>query len=173
PALYDGGDDVTPVPGAAVPDLDPAPAVPTEAPKKRSGRFARFVLGLGVAAVLVLGFAIFAAWARSGYYVAFDEAGQVVIYQGKKDGILWFGPTREATGAYARDELDDDSVELVDLRPEFESQSSAARFVAERLAVTTTTTAPPTTTPPSTTTSIPVITPATTAATSTTTTVAG
>ncbi|MEO6569919.1 MAG: Stp1/IreP family PP2C-type Ser/Thr phosphatase, partial [Ilumatobacteraceae bacterium] len=92
PALYDGGDDVTPVPGAAVPDLDPAPApaVPTEAPKKRSGRFARFVLGLGVAAVLVLGFAIFAAWARSGYYVAFDEAGQVVIYQGKKDGILWF-----------------------------------------------------------------------------------
>ena len=91
------------------------------------------MLGLGVAAVLVLAFAILAAWARSGYFVAFDDDGQVGIYQGKQDGVLWFEPTREAIGQYDRDELDDESIELVEQRPEFESQASAAQFVAERL----------------------------------------
>ena len=145
PKLYDGGEDVEPVLGAATPILGDAPAVatPPVAPpvaiskkarrKKRTGRLARFVLALGVASVLILGFAILAAWARSGYFVAFDDNGQVVIYQGRQDSVLWFDPTREATGVYERDELDEDSVELVELRPEFESQASAERFVAERL----------------------------------------
>lgn len=141
--LYDGGDDVTPVPGAAVPILDPDPdadATPTDAPKpkrKRLARLARFVLALGVAAVLILGFAIFAAWARSGYFVAFDDDGQVVIYQGREDSVLWFDPTREAFGPF-RDELDDDKIALVEERPNFESQASAERFVSSRLTPTTT-----------------------------------
>jgi serine/threonine protein phosphatase PrpC len=138
PALYDGGDDVAPVEGAITPDVEPEPE-----PPKKGGRFARFILGLGVAAVLVLAFAIFAAWARSGYFVAFDDSGQVGIYQGKQDGVLWFEPTREAVGQYGRDELDDESIALVEERPEFESQASAAQFVAERLTPVTTTTVPP------------------------------
>jgi serine/threonine protein phosphatase PrpC len=141
PALYDGGGDITPVEGAITPNV-----TPEAAPTKRGGRFARFVLGLGVAAVLVLAFAILAAWARSGYFVAFDDDGEVVIYQGKQDGVLWFEPTREATGQYDRDELDAESIELVERRQEFESQSSAAQFVAERLTPTTTTSTTTTTT---------------------------
>ena len=149
--LYDGGDDVTPVPGAAVPIVDPdtdtdpdtdgdADATPTEAPKpkrKRLAGLARFVLALGVAAVLILGFAILAAWARSGYFVAFDDDGQVVIYQGREDSVLWFDPTREALGPF-RDELDDETIALVEEQPNFESQASAERFVSERLTPTTT-----------------------------------
>jgi protein phosphatase len=139
PALYDGGDDVTPVPGAALPVTDAAPE-PEPPKRKRFARFARFVLGLGVAAVLVLGFAILAAWARSGYFVAFDEDGTVGIYQGKS--VLWFEPTREATGQFSRDELDDKSIDLVIDEPNFESQASAEIYVAERLSPTTTTTVP-------------------------------
>ena len=138
--LYDGGDDVTPVPGAAVPIVDADDATPTEAPKpkrKRLAGFARFVLALGVAAVLILGFAILAAWARSGYFVAFDDDGQVVIYQGREDSVLWFDPTREALGPF-RDELDDETIALVEEQPNFESQASAERFVSERLTPTTT-----------------------------------
>lgn len=145
-ALYDGGDDVTPVPGAAMPivepDADPAgDTTPTDGatPKpKRLARLTRFVLVLGVAAVLILGFAILAAWARSGYFVAFDDDGQVVIYQGREDSVLWFDPTREAFGPF-RDELDDDKIALVENQPSFESQASAERFVSERLTPTPTT----------------------------------
>ena len=147
----DDHDDETPSPPA--PATEPGP----RKQQKQGGRLVRFVLVLGVAAVLVLGFAILAAWARSGYFVAFDDNGQVGIYQGKQDGVLWFEPTREATGRYTRDELDDESIMLVELRPEFESQASAAQFVAERLspiAATTpsrTSTTPTSTTPTSTT----------------------
>lgn len=146
--LYDGGDDVTPAPGAAVPIVDPetdadadavGDATPTGAPKpkrKRLAGIARFVLALGVAAVLILGFAILAAWARSGYFVAFDDDGQVVIYQGREDSVLWFDPTREALGPF-RDELDTETIALVEEQPNFESQASAERFVSERLTPTT------------------------------------
>lgn len=99
--------------------------------RKRLAGFARFVLVLGVAAVMVLGFAVLAAWARSGYFVAFDDDGTVVIYQGRD--VLWFDPTAEAFGDLTRDELDEASIALVDDRPDFESQASAERFVAERL----------------------------------------
>ena len=115
-------------------------------PGRKGGRFARFVLGLGVAAVLVLGSAILAAWARSGYFVAFDDVGEVGIYQGKPDGVLWFEPTREATGQYTRDQLDEESIALVEERREFESQASASQFVADRLSPTTTTSTTTTTT---------------------------
>ncbi len=141
PALYDGGDDVTPVPGAAVPIVDAGtggdstttrPADVPRPKRKRLAGVARFVLVLGVAAVLILGFAILAAWARSGYFVAFDDDDQVVIYQGRQESILWFDPTREALGPF-RDELDDDKIALVDERPTFESQASAQLFVSQRL----------------------------------------
>jgi len=149
--LYDGGDDVTPVPGAAVPNVDPesdgsAAGQATEAPdpvvepkprRKRLAGLARFVLVLGVAAVLILGFAILAAWARSGYFVAFDEDDRVVIYQGRQGSVLWFDPTRESFGP-RRDELDVDLVLLVEEQPNFSSQASAERFVSERLTPTTT-----------------------------------
>jgi serine/threonine protein phosphatase PrpC len=131
---YDGGTDVAPVPGAVTPDVEPQPE-----PAGKGGRFARFVIGLGVAAVLVLSFAILAAWARGGYFVAFDTTGEVGIYQGSQDSVLWFEPTREATGQYSRDQLDEESIDLVEQRPEFESQASATQFVAERLSPTTTT----------------------------------
>ena len=61
---------------------------PEKMRRRRSGRLGRMLLALGAAAVLVLGFAILAAWARSGYYVAFDEDGTVAIYQGRERGSV-------------------------------------------------------------------------------------
>jgi hypothetical protein len=109
-----------------------APPPPPRARSRRAG-LARFLLIVGVAAVVVLACAIVAAWARSGYFVAFDDDGRVVIYQGREDGFLWFEPTAEAYGPYTRDELTDESVALVEDRVHFESQESATVFVAERL----------------------------------------
>jgi protein phosphatase len=118
-----------------LPEPEPQPAPPTGRRGKRTKRAGlfRFLLIVGVAAVVVLAAAIVAAWARSGYYVAFDEDDRVVIYQGREGGFLWFEPTAEAYGQYTRDELTEESVALVEDQVHFESQESAARFVAERL----------------------------------------
>ena len=118
---------------AAPPDASTPPPAKPKRKRSRGAGFARFLLVVGFCAVLVLGFAILAAWARSGYFVAFDDQDRVVIYQGREDGFLWFDPTAEAFGQFTRDELDDESVALVDARVHFESQDSAARFVAQRL----------------------------------------
>jgi serine/threonine protein phosphatase PrpC len=122
----------------AAPILPPRtdPVAPADSPvrkRSRTASFVRFLLVVGFAAVLVLGFAILAAWARSGYFVAFDDQDRVVIYQGHDGGILWFDPTVEALGQYSRDELDDASIALVEDRKTFETQESAAVFVSERL----------------------------------------
>ena len=131
---------------AAPADAAPADAAPTgRRVRRRIARIARFLLVLGVAAVIVLGFAILAAWARQGYFVAFDDDGQVGIYQGRS--VLWFEPTLEATGPFDREQLDEESVDLVYGEPDFESQGSAERYVAERLSPTTTTTTTTTTVP--------------------------
>lgn len=120
----------------------------------RSSRIARFLLTLGVATVLIIGFAVFAGWARSGYYIAFDSTGHVVIYQGRKGGVLWFEPTQKATGLLTRDELDDTSIGLVEAEPEFKNYENATEFVANRLKAKTAATPPPDpgTDPPTTTT---------------------
>ena len=69
-------------------------------PASATGSFASS-RSCGIAAVLVLGFAILAAWARDGYFVAFDDDGTVVIYKGRPDSVLWFDPTVEAVTPYS------------------------------------------------------------------------
>ena len=77
-------------------------AKPEKVRRRRTGRLGRMLLALGAAAVLVLGFAILAAWARSGYYVAFDEDGTVAIYQGRQGGFWWFEPRARRRATWTR-----------------------------------------------------------------------
>jgi serine/threonine protein phosphatase PrpC len=134
--------------------------------RSRASRVGRTLLLLGIAAVLVLGFAILAAWARSGYFDAFDEDDRVAIFQGRREAVLWFEPTLEAPGPN-REQLDEASIALVDRQPGFPSQDDAAAFIAGSLQTTTTTTTTTTTSTTTTTTTVPATTtpvaPATTA----------
>jgi protein phosphatase len=144
---------------------DEVPVVPVEAgapPRRRRRRVAGFLWAVGVLAVLVLAFVILAAWARRGYFVAFDDGGDVIIYRGQPDGVLWFEPTEEAPTVYDRSSLDARSVDRVDGQPEFDSRRAAERFIDELLVTTTTsptttttTTVAPTTTTTTTTTTVP------------------
>jgi serine/threonine protein phosphatase PrpC len=141
-------------------DTDLAPAIAASATRRRKRRLSGFLLVIGVLAVLVLGFVIASAWARRGFFVAFDDAEVVVIYRGQTDGFLWFDPTVEAPTVFERSALDEASIERVEREPRFESRRAAERFVAEQLetttttstttTTTTTTTVPPSTTPPTT-----------------------
>ncbi len=96
--------------------------------------------------MLILAFVITAAWARRGYFVAFNDEDAVVIYRGQPDGFLWFEPTEEAPTVFVRIQLDDDSIDRIERQPEFSSRSNADEFVAEQLQATTTTTSTTTTT---------------------------
>jgi protein phosphatase len=143
----------------------PPPAVeapPAKRRRRRTGNLGRLLLALGIAAVLILGFVLLAVWARNIYYVSFDQNGTVAIYQGRPDGFLWFDPTRERVSNLNRDELDDESIALVEQQLQFDNPNDAAKFIATSLSVTTTTTttttvpptvpptAPPTSAPPAT-----------------------
>jgi protein phosphatase len=142
------------------PVTDVAPVAAEEPPRQRRRKLGGFLGGLGVLAVLMLAFVIVAAYARRTYFVDFNAEGNVVIYQGRPDGFLWFDPTEEARGVYTRDQLDDDSIARVERRPEFSSRENADQFVAEQLQTTTTstTTTTTTTTVPATTTTAPTTT---------------
>ena len=57
-----------------------------------------------------------------------DSVSRSVYFVSESTGI-----TAEAYGQYTRDELDQDSVDLVEEQRQFQSQDSAANFVAQRL----------------------------------------
>lgn len=97
-------------------------------PSRRS-RLLKPLLIFVVLALLVAGFVATAAWARRGYFVDFDDSDEVIVYQGKRGGVLWFDPTAETGGGPSRDELDDESVDLVEDRPTFSSLRDATLFI--------------------------------------------
>ena len=118
---------------------------------RRRPRLGRAIAAFVVLALLVAGFVAVAAWARRGYFVDFDADDQVIVYQGRPGGLLWFDPTAQTAGGLGRDELSDDGVEQVEERSTFDDLDAATVFVRELAdEATTATTDPdlPTTAPP-------------------------
>jgi protein phosphatase len=146
-------DDVDPTPaGSLQVDADGQPITASDSDAEtplqgtRSDRGPkRFLALLVVGAILVVGFAAFAAWARRGYYVDFNNDEVVTIFKGQTDGVLWFDPTEENTGP-PREVLDEESVVLVETQPRFDSRNEAAVFIREDLSTIPTTTTSPSTT---------------------------
>lgn len=125
-------------------------------PVRSAGRFARFAVPI----ILILGLAIaLTAWyARRTYFVAFNRAGHVTVYQGRPGGLLIWDPTAIHQSKVTRAELRDDARVDVEDKKEFSNQGDAIAFAARVEASTTTTTT--TTTPPVTTApTVPLLTP--------------
>ena len=40
---------------------------------------------------------VFSAWARGGYYVAFNSDDEAIVYRGRDGGVLWIDPTAQTT----------------------------------------------------------------------------
>lgn len=163
PTWADEDSEPTPAGTLAV-DADPD-AIPPEAapapPRKRRLTPTRALIGFGVVAAVVAAFVVLAAWARDGYFVAFDDSDEAIIYRGRTEPVLWFEPTAETPTGPSRDELTEESAARVDEQPQFDTRAEAEGFLREldlATTTTTTTTTTPTTVPPTTT-----IAPATTA----------
>jgi PPM family protein phosphatase len=162
PLWADGGADPTPA-GTLELDADPSSTADPDADDAaapRRSNLKRFAIGFGVAAAIVVTFVVFSAWARSGYFVAFDDADQAIIYQGRPGGVLWIEPTAVNEGGPARSDLEPDIATEIDDEPTFDSADAAAEFIRDGVTTTTSTTTTTTTVVPTTT-----IAPDTTAAT--------
>jgi hypothetical protein len=95
------------------------------------------------------------AWyARRTYFVTFNEAGRVTVYQGRPGGLLLWDPTVIQRTSVTREDLPEDAVLDVEDTKEFSSRSDAIAFAARvetrATASTTTTTTLGTTTTSST-----------------------
>ena len=83
------------------------------------------------ALILVGAFWLIASYARNNYYVDFADTDQVVIYQGRPGGVLWFDPTLEEASTVLRAGLTDALASEVDGNPEFGSLGEAQEYVAD------------------------------------------
>ncbi len=98
-------------------------------PAAKQPRLGRVIAAFVVLALLISGFVAFSSWARSGYFVDFDDNDRVTVYKGQPGGVLWFDPTMENTVALSRDSLTDEGVQIVDRQPEFSDLGEAIAFV--------------------------------------------
>lgn len=134
----------------------------TSKSKRGRRRLVRFAIAFAVTAALVAGFVVVSAWARSGYFVAFDADDQATIYQGRAGGVLWIEPTAENAGGPTRDELEPAVADEIDDEPRFGSFDEAAEFIRDGVTTTTTTTTTTSTTTTTTSTTTTTTTPPTT-----------
>ena len=147
---------------SSLPDADDDYATEIDDPysslnKLRTRRITWGVIGFFVLLALI-GAAVVGAvgWsAKNTYYVTFDDAGQVVIYQGKPGGVLFFDPKLAETTTVQRDDLPAKYQQDVAAEKEFGSKADARRYAANLRTIisdrdaeqaTTTTTAPASTT---------------------------
>lgn len=118
-------------------------------PFRATGRFVRFAVPI----LLILGLALaMTAWyARRTYFVAFDNAGQVTVYQGRPGGLLLWDPTVIRHSKLTKKDLPEDALVDVQDQKEFSNRGDAIAFAgrieARATAATSTTTTPTTTTP--------------------------
>jgi hypothetical protein len=85
---------------------------------------------LAVLLILLGGFWLVGSYARDNYFVGFDQ-DQVVIYQGRPGGVLWFDPTIEDQTEFLVVDLTPALASEVDGNPEFGSVSDAQAYVDE------------------------------------------
>jgi PPM family protein phosphatase len=164
-------DDDEPQPAATVAAASgpsPAPAATARSARRRrtAGPTTLRTIVRNVAFFAVLaGIVVFAllsvqAYGRAGWYVTTTQ-GQITLYQGRADGLLWVKPKAVSRFPLTRSELSTDWQTRLTGRIDFTSRDAAERWyqllaanpdAVPRLAVTTTTSTAPTSTTTTTTT---------------------
>ena len=105
---------------------------PGPEPQAPPPRFHRrgMVSAVLVLLILVAGFWVIASYARNNYYVGLEQ-DQVVIFQGRPGGVLWFDPTVERGAALVRDGLTPALGLEVEGNPQFGSLADAEQYIVE------------------------------------------
>ncbi len=143
-------DDISEPVKRAIPD-DTAPIEkPQTAKKKRRLSIGMVLFWSALVVIIMSTITVMGVYARSGYYIGFDNQDNVAVYRGRVGGVLWFNPTIDTQTELAGEELPEDILRDVAMNRTFTSSTMARKYLmlVEQAIVamsTTTTTSPSTT----------------------------
>ena len=80
--------------------------------------------------ILLSGITIVGVYARSGYFIGFDEDSRVAVYRGRVGGVLWFNPTIDTQTTLSGEDLPEDVLRDVALNRTFTSSTMASKYLA-------------------------------------------
>jgi protein phosphatase len=107
------------------------PVVTEEVPKPAKKKL-RIGVALFWSALIAIIFGVITTvgvYARSGYYVGFNEDDNVVVYRGREGGILWFQPTVDTQTKLNKADLPDNVRLDVGMYKSFTSSGLAAKYL--------------------------------------------
>ena len=127
-------DDISEPTERATPDnTAPIEMLANSEPARSVKRRRRVLMALAwstVVAVILATLAVVGVWARSGYFIGFDDNDRVAVYRGRVGGVLWFEPTIDTQTELTGPELPEDILRDVALNRTFTSSSMALKYLA-------------------------------------------
>ena len=98
--------------------------------EKKKSRIGMVLFWSALVAIVLSGITIVGVYARSGYFVGFDEDGRVAVYRGRVGGVLWFSPTIDTQTTLSGADLPEDVLRDVALNRTFTSSTMASKYLA-------------------------------------------
>jgi protein phosphatase len=120
PIVFDEPDNTQPIP--TVTESTPRPA-------KKKSRVGVALFWSTLVAILFGVITTVGVYARSGYYVGFNDEDNVVVYRGRVGGMLWFQPTVDTETKLNGDDLPDNVRLDVSMNKSFTSSGLAAKYL--------------------------------------------
>ena len=121
PIVLDEPDETQQMP--VVPEVQPEPM------KKKKNRLGVALFWSALVAILFGVITTIGVYARSGYFIGFNDDDNVVVYRGRVGGMLWFQPTVDTQTELNGDELPEDVRREVLMNRTFTSSGLAAKYL--------------------------------------------
>jgi protein phosphatase len=96
----------------------------------KKSRIGMVLFWSALVAILLSGITVVGVYARSGYFIGFDDNDRVAVYRGRVGGILWFGPTIDTQTTLSGGDLPEDVLRDVALNRTFTSSTQASKYLA-------------------------------------------
>ena len=97
---------------------------------KKKSRIGMVLFWSALVAIVLSGITIVGVYARSGYFIGFDEDSRVAVYRGRVGGVLWFSPTIDTQTTLSGEDLPEDVLRDVALNRTFTSSTMASKYLA-------------------------------------------
>jgi serine/threonine protein phosphatase PrpC len=107
------------------------PEIQPELVKKKSVRVGMILFWSAFAAIILGVITTIGVYARSGYFVGFNNQDNVVVYRGRPGGMLWFQPTVDTQTELKGDDLPEYMQRQVLMNRTFTSSGLAARYLSQ------------------------------------------
>jgi len=111
-------------------DVANAGAVSVSGVGKKKSRIGMVLFWSALVAIILSGITIVGVYARSGYFIGFDEDSRVAVYRGRVGGVLWFSPTIDTQTTLSGADLPEDVLRDVALNRTFTSSTMASKYLA-------------------------------------------